>query len=326
MEAFAYGRYQGKPVKMQMEEKEMAKETMADFEEELKKSFRVVREGQKLQGMIVDINDEVVTLDIGYYVPGVIPLDELSDDPDFSAMRDLKIGDQVEAIVLAKDDGQGNVELSLKEARQQSAWAKFQELLESGETVSVRIKESVNSGVIAYLEGIRAFIPASQLALEYVEDTSAYIGKQVEARVIQAQEQGQKLVLSVKSVLRDKEAEHDRSKMARLIPGSIFEGKVESLMPYGAFVRMENGLTGLVHISKISMKRLRKPSEVLSVGQDVKVKVLEVKDGKISLSIKDVEMNTSEIETDVVEEFDYKCEEVPNNPFGALLAGIKLEE
>lgn len=304
----------------------MAKETMADFEEELKKSFRVVREGQKLQGMIVDINDEVVTLDIGYYVPGVIPLDELSDDPDFSAMRDLKIGDQVEAIVLAKDDGQGNVELSLKEARQQSAWAKFQELLESGETVSVRIKESVNSGVIAYLEGIRAFIPASQLALEYVEDTSAYIGKQVEARVIQAQEQGQKLVLSVKSVLRDKEAEHDRSKMARLIPGSIFEGKVESLMPYGAFVRMENGLTGLVHISKISMKRLRKPSEVLSVGQDVKVKVLEVKDGKISLSIKDVEMNTSEIETDVVEEFDYKCEEVPNNPFGALLAGIKLEE
>lgn len=304
----------------------MAKETMADFEEELKKSFRVVREGQKLQGMIVDINDEVVTLDIGYYVPGVIPLDELSDDPDFSAMRDLKIGDQVEAIVLAKDDGQGNVELSLKEARQQSAWAKFQELLESGETVSVRIKESVNSGVIAYLEGIRAFIPASQLALEYVEDTSAYIGKQVEARVIQAQEQGQKLVLSVKSVLRDKEAEHDRSKMARLIPGSIFGGKVESLMPYGAFVRMENGLTGLVHISKISMKRLRKPSEVLSVGQDVKVKVLEVKDGKISLSIKDVEMNTSEIETDVVEEFDYKCEEVPNNPFGALLAGIKLEE
>lgn len=304
----------------------MAKETMADFEEELKKSFRVVREGQKLQGMIVDINDEVVTLDIGYYVPGVIPLDELSDDPDFSAMRDLKIGDQVEAIVLARDDGQGNVELSLKEARQQSAWAKFQELLESGETVSVRIKESVNSGVIAYLEGIRAFIPASQLALEYVEDTSAYIGKQVEARVIQAQEQGQKLVLSVKSVLRDKEAEHDRSKMARLIPGSIFEGKVESLMPYGAFVRMENGLTGLVHISKISMKRLRKPSEVLSVGQDVKVKVLEVKDGKISLSIKDVEMNTSEIETDVVEEFDYKCEEVPNNPFGALLAGIKLEE
>lgn len=304
----------------------MAKETMADFEEELKKSFRVVREGQKLQGMIVDINDEVVTLDIGYYVPGVIPLDELSDDPDFSAVRDLKIGDQVEAIVLARDDGQGNVELSLKEARQQSAWAKFQELLESGETVSVRIKESVNSGVIAYLEGIRAFIPASQLALEYVEDTSAYIGKQVEARVIQAQEQGQKLVLSVKSVLRDKEAEHDRSKMARLIPGSIFEGKVESLMPYGAFVRMENGLTGLVHISKISMKRLRKPSEVLSVGQDVKVKVLEVKDGKISLSIKDVEMNTSEIETDVVEEFDYKCEEVPNNPFGALLAGIKLEE
>ncbi len=304
----------------------MAKETMADFEEELKNSFRVVREGQKLKGMIVDINDEAVTLDLGYYVPGVIPMDELSDDPDFSAMRDLKIGDQVEAIVLARDDGQGNVELSLKEARQQAAWEKFREWMESGETVSVRIKESVNSGVIAYLEGIRAFIPASQLDLGFVEDTSAYIGRQVQARVIQAQEQGEKLVLSVKSVLRDKEAERDRSRMAKLVPGSIFEGKVESLMPYGAFVRLDNGLTGLVHISKISMKRLRKPSEVLSVGQDVKVKVLEVKDGRISLSIKDVETNTSEIVTDVEEDFDYQCEDFKNNPFGALLAGIKLDE
>lgn len=97
-------------------------------------------------------------------------------------------------------------------------------------------------------------------------------------------------------------------------------------MPYGAFVAMENGLTGLVHISKISMKRISKPSEVLKIGQKVKVKVLEVKDGKISLSIRDVETNTSEMVTDVIETFDYECEEIPNNPFGALLAGIKVEE
>ena len=303
----------------------MQKETMADFEEELTKSFRVIREGDLVNGMIVDINDEVVTLDLNYYAPGIIPLSELSDDPDFSAMKDLKIGDTVKALVLQSDDGKGNVELSLKEANELSAWEKVRELFEQQTTVTVRIKESVNSGVVAYLEGIRAFIPASQLALAYVEDTEKYIGKNVEVRVITVDEAARKLVLSAKTVLKEKEEEHDRAKMAMIVPGSIFEGTVESLMPYGAFVQMDNGLTGLVHISKICMKRIKKPSEVLSVGQQVKVKVLEVKDGKISLSIRDVETNTSDIVTDVIEEFDYQCEETPNNPFGALLAGIKLD-
>lgn len=301
-------------------------ETMADFEEELTNSFRVIKEGEMVKGMIVDINDEVVTLDLGYFAPGVIPLSELSDDPDFSAMRDLKIGDSIQAIVIQTDDGKGNVELSLKEANEMSAWEHLKELMEQETVVTVKIKESVKSGVIAYLEGIRAFIPASQLALTFVEDTKAFIGRQVEAKVITVEEGAKKLVLSVKAVLKEREAEHDREKIAMLVPGSVFEGTVESLMPYGAFVQMDNGLTGLVHISKISMKRIKKPSEVLSVGQKVKVKVLEVKDGKISLSIRDVETNTSDIVTDVIEKFDYTCEEIPNNPFGALLAGIKLDD
>lgn len=301
-------------------------ETMADFEEELTNSFRVIKEGEMVKGMIVDINDEAVTLDLGYFAPGVIPLSELSDDPDFSAMRDLKIGDSLEAVVIQTDDGKGNVELSLKEANEMSAWEHLKELMEQEAVVTVKVKESVNSGVIAYLEGIRAFIPASQLALTFVEDTEAFIGKQVEAKVITVDEGAKKLVLSVKAVLKEREAEHDREKMAMLVPGSVFEGTVESLMPYGAFVQMDNGLTGLVHISKISMKRIKKPSEVLSVGQKVKVKVLEVKDGKISLSIRDVDTNTSDVVTDVIEKFDYTCEEMPNNPFGALLAGIKLDD
>ena len=299
---------------------------MADFEKELTSSFRVMKVGELVKGMIVDINDEVVTLDLGYYAPGVIPLSELSDDPDFSAMKDLRIGDTIEAVVMDTDDGKGNVELSLKEANETAAWEKLTRMMEQEDVVTVRVKESVNAGVVAYLEGIRAFIPASQLALNFVENTEEYIGKQLEVKVITVDEKAKKLVLSAKVVLKEKEAEHDRQKMSMIVPGSIFEGTVESLMPYGAFVQMDNGLTGLVHISKICMKRIKKPSEVLSVGQQVKVKVLEVKDGKISLSIRDVETNTSEIVTDVIEEFDYKCEETPNNPFGALLAGIQLDE
>lgn len=301
-------------------------EQMEDFEEAINRSFRILKIGQTVKGMIVDINEEEVTLDLGYYAPGVIPISELSDDPDFSAMRSLKIGTELEAVVLQIDDGRGNVELSLKEAVMSVAWEKVQEYMEQEAVVAVTVKETVNSGVIAYLEGIRAFIPASQLALSFVEDTETYIGKRLEVKVIAAEEAQNKLVLSAKAVLKEQQMENQRKKMEMLVPGSVFEGVVESLMPYGAFVQMNNGLTGLVHISKICLKRIKKPSEVLSVGQQVKVKVLGVKDGKIQLSIRDVETNTSEIVTDVIEEFDYKCEETPNQPFGALLAGIQLEE
>lgn len=301
-------------------------ESMKDYEQELTNSFRVIKEGEVIRGMIVDINDDEVTLDLGYYAPGVIPLTELSDDPDFSAMKDLKIGESVEAVVIETDDGRGNVKLSMKEANEASAWDTLTKMLEEETVVTVKIKESVNAGVIAYLEGIRAFIPASQLALTFVENTEEYVGKTVEAKVITADAAKGKLVLSAKAVLKEKEAEHDREKMAMIVPGSIFEGTVESLMPYGAFVQMDNGLNGLVHISKICMKRIKKPSEVLTVGQKVKVKVLEVKDGKISLSIRDVETNTSDVVTDVIEDFDYQCEEILNNPFGSLLAGLKIDE
>lgn len=311
----------------------MAEETMKDFEKELNASFRVIREGDVVEGMIVDINDEVVTLDIGYYVPGVVPLDAISDDPDFSPMRDIKIGDTTQAVIVEKDDGKGNVLLSMKEAKEAAAWDKLRALFESQDVVTVKVKEQVPSGVVTYLEGIRAFIPASQLSLSYVEDTSEYVGKQLEVRVITVDENADKLVLSAKSVLRDKEDDSNRRKMSAIAPGAIFNGTVETLQPYGVFVLLENGLTGLVHISKISMKRIKKPSEVLKVGQEVKVKVLKIEDGKLSLSIKDVEMNTSDVAgdsgsasgADDVPATEYHSEEIPNNPFASLLSGIKLD-
>lgn len=305
----------------------MENQTMKDFEKELNNSFRVIKEGDMVSGIIVDINDEEVTLDINYYAPGVVPLSELSFDPDFSAMKNLRMGDSISAVVTQIDDGRGNVELSRKDAVEILAWEHLEELLEQQSVISVKVKERVNGGVIAYLNDMRAFIPASQLSLSYVEDTEEYIGKTLEVRVITADKNMGKLVLSAKSVLKEKAEEADRKKQSMIIPGTIFEGTVERLMPYGAFVQMENGLSGLVHISKISMKRIKKPSEILSVGERVKVKVLEVKDGKISLSIRDVETNTSDIVTEVVEteEIEYKSEEIPNNPFAALLADIKVD-
>lgn len=308
-----------------MSEKEI--QSMDDLKDELDRSFRVVKSGDMVEGTIVDINEEGVTLDIGYYEQAFIPKTELSDDPAFRPMYDLKIGDSTKAIVLDADDGNGNVLVSMKEACNMLAWDKLRQMFEEQTHVKVKVDSAVNAGVVAYLEGIRGFIPASQLSASYVEDTSEYVGKTIEVVVITVDEGRAKLVMSAKSIEREKADEENRRKLSGITKGMILRGKVESLQPYGAFVELENGLSGLVHISNISMKRLKKPSEVLSLGQEVKVKVIDIKDGKIGLSIKDVENNTTDIVSDI-EEADFHYEDkddVPNNPFAQLLKGIKLE-
>ena len=152
--------------------------------------------------------------------------------------------------------------------------------------MTVRIKESVPSGVVAFLEGIRAFIPASQLSADYVEDTDAWIGKDVRVVVITVDPEKNKLVLSGKVVARQEREEERNHRIAMLVPGSVVEGTVESIMPYGAFINIGNGISGLVHISQISQKRISSVHEVLKEGQKVKAKILNTNDGKVSLSMK----------------------------------------
>ena len=303
-------------------------ETMKDFERELNASFRVLKTGELLDGMIVDIDDDGVTMDIGYYTPGVVPLDAITDDPDFSALRDLKIGTSAKVIVVDTDDGKGNVLLSMKEAREIEAWERLQGIFERQEKVSVHVKDSVPSGVIAYLEGIRAFIPSSQLALEYVEDTSAFVGKNIEVRIITLDEKNKKLVLSAKTVLKEAADKERLGRTSAIVPGSVLNGKVDKIQPYGAFIGLENGLSGLVHISEICEKRIKNPSEMLKLGQEVKVRVLKVEKGKISLTMKEVDAPPIENLSEEAEETEPEAtcynEEMTNNPFAALLANIKL--
>ena len=201
-------------------------------------------------------------------------------------------GDVIEATVVQKDDGAGNIVLSKKEANDILAWDKLKQMMEGETTVKVRIQESVPSGVVTYLEGIRAFIPASQITLDYVEDTDAWIGKEIEVRVITVDAEKEKLVLSGKAVAREAEAEERNHKISMIVPGTVMEGTVESLMPYGAFINLGNGLSGLVHISQICERRIKKPSEVLKEGQKVKVKVVNTNDNKISLSMKALQEGT----------------------------------
>ena len=299
-------------------------ETMKDYERELEASFRKINEGDILTGTVIAVSEEEIILDLKYYTQGIIKVENFSNDPDFAVLEEVHIGDEIEATVIRKDDGQGNIELSRKEANDTLAWDKLKEMMEAETVVTVRIKESVPSGVVAYLEGIRAFIPASQLALDYVEDTESWIGKEIKVKVITVDAEANKLVLSGKAVARAAAETERNHKISMLVPGSILEGTVESLMPYGAFVSLGDGLSGLVHISQICARRIKKPSEVLKEGQKVKVKVLNTNDGKISLSMKALEEEM--IDTEPVEELSsYTSNESVGSSLGALLSGLKFD-
>lgn len=309
------------------EETTQVTESMDNYKAELESSFRRLAEGDIVSGTVVSVTDDGVTLDLKYYAPGIIPTAELSNDPDFNPKDALSTGDVVEATITKLDDGYGNIILSRKEANESLAWEKLGEDYENGTIFHTKIRGIVPSGVIAYVEGIRGFIPASHLSLDYVDDCNPWLGRDVDVRILNFDASRKKLVLSAKVLLREKAEEERNHKISMLVPGSVVEGTVESLMPYGAFINLGNGLSGLVHISQISERRIKKPGEVLSVGQTVKAKILNTNDNKISLSIRALQeemVDTESEETASIEE--YVSHESASTSLGSLLANFKLPE
>lgn len=299
-------------------------ETMEDYKEELEASFHKMKEGDIISGTVVSVSEEEVILDLRYYTQGVILAQDMSDDPDFHILERVAVGDEMQAAVMSMDDGSGNIRLSRKEANAALAWERIKEMLEREENLSVRIKQAVKGGAVAYIEGIRAFIPASQLSLSYVEDIGAWVGRTVTARVIEADAEKGRVILSSKVVEKELAKEEHDHKISMIVPGSVLEGTVESLMPYGAFVSLQDGLSGLVHISQICSRRISKPSEVLKEGDKVKVKVLGAKDGKISLSMKAVQEDSGVDSIDEAAGYDYHSEGEATTSLGDLFAKLKL--
>ncbi|MDO4339720.1 MAG: S1 RNA-binding domain-containing protein [Eubacteriales bacterium] len=299
-------------------------ETMKDYEEELEASFKKIDEGDILTGTVISVDEKEIILDLKYYAEGIIPAEDYSREPGFNIKEAVHVGDEVSATVVRKDDGHGNILLSRVEATDVLAWDKLKEYKESGEILDVVVKGIVNGGVIAYVEDVRGFIPASKLALSYVENTEDYLNKPVQVQVLDVNKESGRLILSAKEILRAKAEEERKIKVSNLEVGLVTEGVVESLQPYGAFVDLGSGLSGLVHISQICEKRIKKPSEAVAVGDKVKVKVIAVKDGKISLSIKEAsDMMAKEIEEEVFELPD--SGEQATTSLGSLFANIRLD-
>ena len=297
-------------------------ETMDDYREELEASFKQLHEGDLVDCTVVGISDTDATVDLAYNTAGVIRAVDFSDDPAFSVKERVQIGDEFKAVILRMDDGRGNILLSKKAADKEIAYSKLRSMLEEKTPAEMKITEAVKGGVVGYLEGVRAFVPASRLSLSFVEDLSTWVGKTIPVRVITCEDGGRKLVASSRELLRE-DLEKEKSRLvSNLQVGLVTEGTVETLQPYGAFVNIGNGLTGLLHVSRIvSGRRIKHPKEVLSEGDKIKVKVTAVKDGKISLAAADLEAPAEELVEEKVE--IPKGEELTTS-LGSLLKNIKL--
>lgn len=295
-------------------------ESMDDYKEELEASFKRIRVGDVVTGTVIDVTEDAVLVDLKTYADGIIRKEDLSEDPDFNMQESIHPGDTVTATVVANNDGEGNMVLSKKDANAVLAWEKLEKMMQERTVVTVKISEIVKSGAVAYLEGIRGFIPASKLSDEYVEDLKEWDGKNIQVTVITADEENHRLVLSGREVAREKKQEEKKKQIARCEVGAVMNGTVDTLKPYGAFVTLENGLSGLLHISQISTQRIKHPGVVLKEGQEVKVKIISTADNKISLSMKALAEEDSVPE----EVFDYQEEGRASTGLGALLKGIKL--
>ena len=298
--------------------------TMADYSAELEASFRKINTGDIMEGTVIGISETEITLDLGYYTDGIVRLEDITDDPAFSIKNDIEMGQVVSATVIKRDDGAGHILMSMKDASAVLAWDKLKTLMESQENVTVKVTEVTKGGFVAFLEGVRGFIPASKISLEYVEEAEPenYLHQTLEVRVINVDEENKRLVLSAREILKEAADAERVKKISNVEVGLVTEGVVETLKPYGAFVNLGNGLSGLLHISQICNNRIKHPGVVLKEGQTVKVKITEIKDGKLSLSMKALEdVAAKEIEEEVFE--IPEAEEVTTS-LGSLLAGFKL--
>lgn len=207
---------------------------------------------------------------------------------------------------------------------EQAVWEELKQMKDDKTEVEVKIKEIVKGGAVAFVNEVRGFIPASKLSLTYVEDLNEFQGQHIKVRVFEIDVENKRLILSAKEILREAEEAKKQEELAKIQVGTVVKGVVDSIKPYGAFVKLENGLSGLVHISQISNRRLKTVQEVLSMGDEVTAKITKIQDGKLSLSIKALS-DGSDSEEQVTDYEIPKSQELTTS-LGSLFANIKLDD
>ena len=254
--------------------------------EAIEATIRPFGDGDLVSGLIVKIDKDEVLLDIGYKSEGVIPLRELSIRNDVDPGEVVTIGDEIEALVLQKEDADGRLILSKKRAQYERAWGNIEEIKNRDGTVEGPVIEVVKGGLILDI-GLRGFLPASLVEMRRVRDLQPYVGKRLECRIIELDRNRNNVVLSRRKFLEESQAEQRQEFLTSLDKGEVRTGTVSSIVNFGAFVDL-GGVDGLVHVSELSWKHVDHPSEVVEVGSEVNVEVLDVdlERERVSLSLK----------------------------------------
>ena len=263
--------------------------TMNDVIGEIEDSMKKVSRGDIVKGKVIEILDKEVVVSIGHLADGIISMDEMSSESFENLNEIIKVGDEINVMVIKTDDGEGNLVLSKKRADQIVVWDELQQIHDKEEIIIVKPSEVVKGGVVANYKGIRAFIPASQLSMHYVEDLNTFIGVPLDVKLIEYDKEKKKIIFSRK-IIEAKEAEIKKQEILSTIKkGQKYKGIVRRLVNFGAFVDM-GGIDGLVHINELSWSNVKHPSEVVNVNDVVEVYVInfDLEKGKIALGLKDV--------------------------------------
>jgi small subunit ribosomal protein S1 len=258
-------------------------------------------EGDVVSGRVVRIDKDEVLVDIGYKSEGVVPLNELSIRKAVNVFDEVSLGEEVDALVMQKEDPDGRLILSKKRARFEKAWKRIEAAAEAGENVEGTVIEVVKGGLILDL-GVRGFLPASLVDIRRVQDLDDFLGRTLECRVIELNRNRNNVVLSRRAVLEDERREVRQRILDELQPGAVVEGVISNIVDFGAFVDLE-GIDGLIHISELSWSHVNHPSEVIDIGQTVQVKVLDIDRDRqrISLGLKQTQADPWQ---DVIDGYD----------------------
>ncbi|MBE0429567.1 MAG: 30S ribosomal protein S1, partial [Thermoleophilia bacterium] len=249
-------------------------------------TINIFKEGDIVTGEVVRIDKDEILVDIGYKSEGVIPSGELSIRKSVSTQEEVNVGDRIDALVMQKEDAEGRLILSKKRARFEQAWKKIEDVEQQKSTIEGSVIEVVKGGLILDL-GVRGFLPASLVDIRRIQNLDEYLGQTLTCKVIELNRNRNNVVLSRRAVLEEERKEVREQILGKLEPGAVVTGVISNIVDFGAFVDLE-GIDGLIHISELSWGHVNHPSEVLSVGQEVSVKVLDIdrERQRVSLGLK----------------------------------------
>lgn len=255
----------------------------------IESSMKTLKRGEIVKGKIISVTTDEAIVNIGYMSDAILPKNEMSEDGEVNLVDLIKENDEIYVSIIDMNNGEGNVLVSKKVADREKTWEELKSSFENNNALDIVVKEVVKGGVVANLNGIRAFIPASQLSTGYVKDLNDFLGRTLNVKIIELDKDKQKLVLSRREIEKEEFETKKEILWNSIKPGEKINGVISRLAKFGAFVDL-GGVDGLIHISQLSWKRVSDPNEVVSVGDSVEVYVLEVDrtNNRISLALKDL--------------------------------------